>query len=71
MSRRYRTACATVGREVTVQLTDTASPLRGLAVAVDDQGRLIVRATDGAQVTVAAGDVTHLRPTGAPSLSAQ
>jgi BirA family biotin operon repressor/biotin-[acetyl-CoA-carboxylase] ligase len=71
VSRRYRTTCATVGREVTVQLTDTASPLRGLAVAVDDQGRLIVRTTDGAQVTVAAGDVTHLRPTGAPSLSAQ
>jgi BirA family transcriptional regulator, biotin operon repressor / biotin---[acetyl-CoA-carboxylase] ligase len=71
VSRRYRATCATVGREVTVNLADTAPPLRGLAVAIDDHGRLVVRATDGSQVTVAAGDVTHVRPTGAPSLSAQ
>ena len=71
VSRRYRTACATVGRDVTVQLADTAPPLRGRAVAVDEQGRLVVRAGDGSQVTVAAGDVTHVRPSGAPSLSAQ
>jgi BirA family transcriptional regulator, biotin operon repressor / biotin---[acetyl-CoA-carboxylase] ligase len=71
VSPRYHTACATVGREVTVQLADTAPPLRGRAVAVDAQGRLVVRAGDGSQVTVAAGDVTHVRPSGAPSLSAQ
>jgi hypothetical protein len=30
-----------------------------------------VRESSGAHVTVAAGDVTHLRPAGAPSLFSQ
>ena len=71
VSRRYRTACATVGRQVTVQLADTAPPLRGLAVAVDEQGRLVVRA--GRRFAGHGGRRRcDARQTGgAPSLSAQ
>lgn len=39
-------------------------PLRGTAVGLDDDGRLLVRDADGsssADVAVSAGDVTHLR----------
>ena len=62
VSERYRAACATVGREVIVQLADDVPPLEGTAVAVDEEGRLVVRASAGANVTVAAGDVAHVRP---------
>jgi BirA family transcriptional regulator, biotin operon repressor / biotin---[acetyl-CoA-carboxylase] ligase len=62
VSRRYRAACATVGREVVVQLAGDAPQLSGKAVAVDEQGRLLVSDASGALVTVAAGDVVHLRP---------
>jgi BirA family transcriptional regulator, biotin operon repressor / biotin---[acetyl-CoA-carboxylase] ligase len=71
VSRRYRSTCATVGRVVTVQMAAGVPGLQGRAVAVDEQGRLVVRDGSGALVTVAAGDVTHLRPAGAPSLFAQ
>lgn len=38
-------------------------PLRGTAVGLDDDGRLLVRPADGASadIAVSAGDVTHLR----------
>jgi BirA family biotin operon repressor/biotin-[acetyl-CoA-carboxylase] ligase len=56
----YRAACATLGREVSVQLA--SHTLTGRAVDVDDSGRLLVRPPgDGAPVPVAAGDVTHVR----------
>jgi BirA family transcriptional regulator, biotin operon repressor / biotin---[acetyl-CoA-carboxylase] ligase len=75
VSRRYREACATVGRQVQVQLGANAPPLVGQAVALDESGRLVVRDRAGALVTVAAGDVTHVcareNPGEAPSLSAQ
>jgi BirA family transcriptional regulator, biotin operon repressor / biotin---[acetyl-CoA-carboxylase] ligase len=75
VSRRYRESCATVGRQVQVQLAANAPPLVGEAIALDEDGRLVVRDHAGALVTVAAGDVTHVRasenPGGAPSLSAQ
>jgi BirA family transcriptional regulator, biotin operon repressor / biotin---[acetyl-CoA-carboxylase] ligase len=71
VSRRYREACTTVGREVMVQLTGGAPALFGQAVAVDDQGCLLVRDSAGALVTVAAGDVTHVKPAGPPSLFPQ
>lgn len=51
----YRALCTTLGREVTVELPGGAS-VRGVAEAVDDQGRLVV-----AGVAHAAGDVRHVR----------
>ncbi|GAA3653374.1 biotin--[acetyl-CoA-carboxylase] ligase [Microbacterium marinilacus] len=50
-----RGRCLTLGREVTVSLPD-GSALRGVASAIDDDGRLVV---DGR--TVSAGDVVHVR----------
>jgi BirA family biotin operon repressor/biotin-[acetyl-CoA-carboxylase] ligase len=56
----YRTACATLGIEVSVELA--SHTLAGRAVDVDSSGRLLVRPTGGgAPVAVAAGDVTHVR----------
>jgi BirA family transcriptional regulator, biotin operon repressor / biotin---[acetyl-CoA-carboxylase] ligase len=71
VSQRYRATCATVGREVLVQLGRDVPALHGTAMAVDQDGRLVVKDGTGAQVTVAAGDVTHVTPAGAPSLFAQ
>jgi BirA family biotin operon repressor/biotin-[acetyl-CoA-carboxylase] ligase len=51
----YLFHCATVGRDVLVRLPD-GSELRGLAEAVDQEGRLVV-----AGRALAAGDVAHLR----------
>lgn len=54
-------ACATIGSRVRVTLPDGAEQL-GTALDLDDGGRLRIRtATDARTVTVAAGDVTHLR----------
>ncbi len=54
LAAAYRARCVTLGQVVTVSGT---RPVRGVASAVDDDGRLVV---DG--VAVAAGDVTHVRP---------
>ena len=52
-------ACGTIGRDVRVELPD-GSALHGVAVGLDDHGRLLVSA--GTELhPVAAGDVTHLR----------
>jgi BirA family biotin operon repressor/biotin-[acetyl-CoA-carboxylase] ligase len=51
----YAFHCATLGREVSVHLPD-GTELRGLAEAVDLDGRLVV-----AGHALAAGDVAHLR----------
>ncbi len=51
----YRALCATVGREVRVELPGGKAVV-GVAEAVDEEGRLVV---DGAPY--AAGDVVHLR----------
>lgn len=51
----YRRVCATVGREVSVELIG-GERLVGLAEGVDPLGRLVV-----AGQVVAVGDVTHLR----------
>jgi len=56
----YRLRCDTVGRRVRVELPGTDG-LLGTAVTVDEQGRIVVRAEDGTERAVAAGDVTHLR----------
>ncbi|MEV4616506.1 biotin--[acetyl-CoA-carboxylase] ligase [Kitasatospora sp. NPDC049258] len=57
----YTALCGTLGRPVLVQLPGERE-LRGEAVAVDGDGRLVVRTEDGARHPVAAGDVVHVRP---------
>ena len=53
----YTNACATVGREVRVELP-TGETLTGRASGIDEGGRLLVSTTDGL-VPVSAGDVVH------------
>jgi BirA family transcriptional regulator, biotin operon repressor / biotin---[acetyl-CoA-carboxylase] ligase len=55
----YRARLATIGRRVRVDLND--GTLEGVATGVDDHGRLVVEPGTGPSVTVAAGDVVHLR----------
>lgn len=63
---QYRALCATVGAAVRVDLPDGTS-LRGVAEDVDQDGRLVVSVPLGSppagstRVTVAAGDVVHVR----------
>jgi BirA family transcriptional regulator, biotin operon repressor / biotin---[acetyl-CoA-carboxylase] ligase len=57
----YRSACATLGRQVRVELP-AGRVLAGIAEDVDASGRLLVRPADAASATpVSAGDVIHLR----------
>ena len=56
----YKHGCATVGREVRVDL-GKGGLLEGTAVGVTDEGLLEVEDRDGRTVTVAVGDVVHLR----------
>ena len=64
--RDYRTRLATIGRQVRVELTDRT--LEGVATGVDERGRLVVQPNTGPPVTVAAGDVVHLRGVTDPDL---
>lgn len=61
---RYRETCITVGREVRVTGIGARPTLEGVARRVDDLGRLVVRAPDGTEIPVEAGDVLHVRPGG-------
>jgi BirA family biotin operon repressor/biotin-[acetyl-CoA-carboxylase] ligase len=56
----YRAQCATLGRQVRVELPG-GRQLLGEAVSVDADGRLVVRDADGAEQAVGAGDVVHVR----------
>ena len=56
----YRRGCSTIGREVRVLLPG-GDELVGRATAVDPDGRLVVRTTDGRDHQVSAGDVLHVR----------
>ena len=57
----YRGACATLGRQVRVELP-AGRVLTGVAEDVDPGGRLLVRPADAPSATpVSAGDVIHLR----------
>lgn len=56
----YRRCCATLGRQVRVQLA-AGQQLSGIAVDVDAAGRLVIDAA-GRCRALSAGDVTHLRP---------
>jgi BirA family biotin operon repressor/biotin-[acetyl-CoA-carboxylase] ligase len=58
---QYRAACATLGRQVRVELP-AGRVLAGLAEGVDPSGRLLVRPAGAMSATpVSAGDVIHLR----------
>lgn len=57
----YTARCTTLGRPVLVQLPGDRE-LHGEAVAIDGDGRLVVRTADGQRHPVAAGDVVHVRP---------
>ena len=56
----YTGLSGTIGRRVRAELP-RGQVLSGLAVGVDPDGRLLVRASSGTMVPVAAGDVVHLR----------
>jgi BirA family transcriptional regulator, biotin operon repressor / biotin---[acetyl-CoA-carboxylase] ligase len=61
----YREVCATLGRQVRVELPGGApgapgGVLTGEAVDIDENGRLLVRAADGDHA-LSAGDVVHVR----------
>jgi BirA family biotin operon repressor/biotin-[acetyl-CoA-carboxylase] ligase len=55
----YRSACATIGQHVRVDLVD-GETFEGVAADVDDEGRLLVE-VNACLRTVAVGDVTHVR----------
>jgi BirA family biotin operon repressor/biotin-[acetyl-CoA-carboxylase] ligase len=55
----YLPHCGTIGRRVRVELPD-GGVREGVAVDIDDDGRLVVSTPDG-HLTVAAGDVVHVR----------
>lgn len=59
----YRSACATVGRDIEVHRPDGTTQV-AVATGIDEHGRLVV-SRDGASDTVAAGDVRHIRAVGA------
>jgi BirA family transcriptional regulator, biotin operon repressor / biotin---[acetyl-CoA-carboxylase] ligase len=56
----YMRLCDTIGRDVRAELPG-GRPLCGRAVGIDPDGRLVVRASPGSEIAVAAGDVIHLR----------
>lgn len=56
----YLDRCATLGRQVRVELPAGQPPLYGEAVDLDESGRLVVRSAAGDQA-VGAGDVVHVR----------
>ena len=62
LASAYRERCSTIGQRVRAILPGDTE-LHGVAVDVDDQGRIVIRPDDGGDiVAVAAGDITHLRP---------
>ena len=56
----YREACGTIGQRVRAELPD-GTALTGVAVDVDEDGRLLLDLDDGTSQGVSAGDVVHLR----------
>jgi BirA family biotin operon repressor/biotin-[acetyl-CoA-carboxylase] ligase len=58
--RLYLTRLDTLGRNVRVERAEDA--VVGIAIDVDDGGRLLVETDAGAVETISAGDVVHLRP---------
>jgi BirA family biotin operon repressor/biotin-[acetyl-CoA-carboxylase] ligase len=56
----YRRGCATLGRQVRVQLPG-GDELAGEATTVDPDGQMVIRTVDGTVHRVSAGDVLHVR----------
>ena len=56
----YRETCGTIGQRVRVELPER-EPLTGVAVDVDDEGRLLLKLDDGTPTAISAADVVHLR----------
>lgn len=61
LAAEYRRACATLGKRVRLVLPGDVEVI-GIAVDVDDEGRIVVDGPQG-PVAASAGDVTHLRLT--------
>jgi BirA family biotin operon repressor/biotin-[acetyl-CoA-carboxylase] ligase len=59
LAGEYTRRCATLGRQVRVELPG-GHLVQGLAAGIDPAGRLLVRVPDG-DLPVAAGDVVHVR----------
>ncbi|WP_165985315.1 biotin--[acetyl-CoA-carboxylase] ligase [Streptomyces sp. YIM 98790] len=57
----YASGCSTLGRRVRALLPG-GDELRGEAVALDGDGRLVIASAQGVQQPVAAADIVHLRP---------
>ncbi len=60
LAAAYAGLSDTLGREVVVTLP-AGEPIRGVAGAIADDGRLVVTGEGGKSRAVAAGDVTHVR----------
>ncbi len=60
LRERYSSRCATLGARVTASLP-SGETITGTARDVDAEGMLVIETPSGVE-TVAAGDVTHLRP---------
>ncbi|MDA8370069.1 MAG: biotin--[acetyl-CoA-carboxylase] ligase [Nocardiopsaceae bacterium] len=61
LADEYRRHCGTIGRTVRVHLPGDRI-LQGRATGVDAEGQLTVRAEDGTEEALSAGDVVHVRP---------
>jgi BirA family biotin operon repressor/biotin-[acetyl-CoA-carboxylase] ligase len=59
----YREICATIDRDVVVELAG-GSRMPARAEAVDDNGRLVVRRPDGSAEALSVGDVAHVTAAG-------
>ncbi len=60
LAESYATACATIGRQVRVDLP-SGEVLTGTATGIDPSGRLMVADGAGGHTAVSAGDVVHVR----------
>jgi len=63
LAEEVASVCLTLGERVVVELPGGRA-VTGTAVRLDRSGALVVRQDDGAEVTVLAGDVTHVRASG-------
>lgn len=60
LQEAYAAGCATLGRTVRAELPG-GGELRGEAVALDGDGRLVLATAEGMQRPIGAGDIVHLR----------
>lgn len=56
----YRETCGTIGQRVRAELPDGKS-MTGVAVDVDEDGRLLLKLDDGTPQPISAADVVHLK----------